>query len=160
MNDFQKLISLIEDVDKDELHFMEEKALQRIERLYPKIKGNSIDGFTIGDEIHNMDSISATWTDYEILDGIRKVPHTWAYNPGHMDKAYNIKLKNKIEETKFITPLIIAIDADDINLWPYEPHEISDESYPWVLEGRHRSEALGMMGVTHVPAVVVVGYRY
>ena len=38
------------------------------------LAGKVVDGLTVGDDIDNMSSISASMYDYEIEDGIREVP--------------------------------------------------------------------------------------
>ena len=43
------------------------------EKRYPIISGNKVDGLFVRDDVPNTDSISATFTDYETLKGIREV---------------------------------------------------------------------------------------
>ena len=132
----------------------EEAFIDKIDSMYPEA-GKVVSGLNVDQgPVDNIDSISATWTEYEVLPGIREVPHTWSFNQAHMHKEYILKLKAQIEKSNRIMPLIVAIDYDSTVEFP------SDDNYPYILEGQHRSEALGWMRKKTIPAIVVIGFKY
>jgi hypothetical protein len=120
-----------------------EISKKSLEDRYPLVSGNE-DGFDIGTRVPNTGSISASFSDYETLSGIRKIPLSEFFLIG---KSYSVDGTNKIEQlareihhNKFIAPLIVVID---------------DEGF-YILEGIHRAEALFKLGVKFLPAIVVV----
>ena len=112
---------------------------------YP-LAESTIDGLTVGENIPNMSSIEASLTDYEILDGIRKIP-MWDsggakesfYSSDDIQKTLN--LAKEIKRTRRIDPLIVEVnDQDDLS----------------IIEGNHRLAALVELKVNFFPAIVVV----
>jgi len=108
--------------------------------------GKLVDGLRVGGTVPNTDSIAASLTDYEVLDGIRSVPlsafdHTsptklfYAAN----DIARAEKLAADIAESGWIAPLIVVRDSEGL----------------YVLEGAHRLAALHLLKKTHLPALLV-----
>lgn len=115
---------------------------------YPKA-GGSVDGLRVGSEVKNQSSISSTLSDYTILNGIRKVPmadfevtspQRLFYAKNDIDRVEH--LAEQIRQSKRIDPLIVVID----------------EKGPYVLEGGHRLAALHVLGVKHLPALVVLSH--
>lgn len=113
-------------------------------REYPKA-GSIVDGLNVTSHVPNMDSIAATFYDYEILKGIRKLPfkdfggpNSVFYAKDDLDRSKS--LAEKIKESKRIDPLIIAIDKEG----------------PYILEGAHRFVALHYLKKKHFPALVVL----
>ena len=115
---------------------------------YPLI-GETVDGRTVGEDVPNTASISASLFDYEVLPGIREVPFS-AFT--QMDDLYFYSadqrrrteaLAEAIKETKHIVPLIVVIDNEG----------------PYVLEGGHRFDALRMLDAKFFPALVVVDHE-
>jgi len=102
-----------------------------------------VGGLKVRSEIPNMSSISGSYNDYEILQGVRKFDISdWAKErmvTVEGDKRVR-QLVTEIDQTKEINPLIVAIDAD---------------GEPWIMEGSHRFHALQELGVTEIPALIV-----
>ena len=127
--------------------------MTRISRLLNKIYeafdypncGHNLDGYTVGDQVSNQASIEASLDNYKIRPGIKAVPMSdfqtelSALFYSASDKRHSKELAEKMKNSKVINPLIVVIDKDG----------------PYVLEGVHRLGALGLMGVTHFPAMVV-----
>lgn len=108
--------------------------------------GETVDGRTIGDDVPNTDSISASSMDYEVLPGIREVPFS-AFDITGAPSFYSVSEREKTEalaegirESGHIVPLIVMIDAEG----------------PWILEGGHRFDALLMLDAKSFPALVVI----
>lgn len=122
-------------------NFYENQDNQRLDE-YP-IAAETVSGLKVLDDIPNMDSISATLSDYEILKGIREVSiEDW--NPsGFFYAADDFKrgeeLATQIKENKYIKPLIMVIENDE----------------PYILEGAHRLYALSLLKVKSFPALIV-----
>ncbi len=109
------------------------------------------DGDTVGglevqnsDDTPNRSSISASLDAYEVLPGVRKIPMSEFYATG---KAYSVsgtnrikQLAGQIKESGKITPLIAVHDK---------------EGY-YILEGATRLEALYLLGVDALPALLVL----
>ena len=111
---------------------------------YPKA-GSIVDGLKVRSEIPNTGSISATFTDYSELSGIREVPMSEFDGPKSVFYAANDfersrNLAKKIKESGEINPLIIAVDKDG----------------PYILEGVHRYVALYYLEKKSFPALVVI----
>jgi len=92
-----------------------------------------------------MNSIGASFTDYEVLNGIRELPMSDFGGPksvfyGTSDFDKSRELAEEIKKSGEINPLIIAID----------------ENGPYILEGAHRFVALHYLGKTKFPALVVI----
>lgn len=130
-----KLGKLIQEMESEE----------DIKSKYPKC-GQRVDGREYNTSVPNMSSIGASFTHYKILSGIREVsmsdltddPKKVLYAANDFDRAE--KLAEEIRESKFITPLIIAIDNEG----------------PYILEGCHRFVALLYLKANSFPAVVVL----
>ncbi len=97
--------------------------------------------------VDNTGSISASFNDYEILRGIRKVPMKgWTTDLFKLfyatnDHEHAHQLAERIRASRSISPLIVAVDR---------------KSGPYVLEGAHRLGALGLLRATSFPALVVL----
>ena len=111
---------------------------------YPRA-GKTVDGREVLSNIPNQISISATFTDYEILPGIREVPMSDFGGPKTFfyaadDFKRSKALAEQIKHSGQISPLIVAIDEDG----------------PYILEGAHRFVALHYLGAKSFPALVVI----
>lgn len=121
---------------------------------YRTIKlGEKVDGREVGDKIPNSSSIDGISNEVERLPGIREVPVA-AFDPEYVgprlgvpprsyspsETARLVDLAAAIEESGYITPLIVAIDARG----------------PYVVEGGHRFDALLALGAKSFPAKVVI----
>ncbi len=116
---------------------------------YP-LAGSTVSGLTVLEDIDNISSISASFYDWEILDGIREIPvsdfnteikhNFYARN----DRDHCWALAEEIRQSGEIMPLIVVMDA-----------KTSGEG-PYILEGGHRLVALGLLGVSSFPALVVI----
>jgi len=111
--------------------------------------GDTVSGLRVTDNIPNIDSISASMMEYEILDGVREVP--MAHFPGRrsrLDSKVGVEgsseLAREIEGNGWIDPLIVGIEADAV------------EKGPYILEGAHRFDALAELGIESFPALVVL----
>ena len=117
-----------------------------LDKEYPIINGNEIEGLLIRSQIPNMGSIEASLTNYEILDGIRQVSFasfTQMENLSYYSPDEERKTKELAEQIKYnkeINPLIVVVD---------------DEG-PYVLEGGHRFDALRELNIPSFPAKVVI----
>jgi hypothetical protein len=112
---------------------------------YP-MAGTHTDGLEVHhDEIHNTQSIPATFTKYKVHKGIREVPldhfhsspHDLFYSASDHKQAH--ELADHIKNNGYITPLIVAMDHEG----------------PYILEGAHRLAALHILGKKSFPALVV-----
>lgn len=96
--------------------------------------------------VDNVGSISASFNDYEVLPGIRKVPMKgWVVDLYKLfyaasDHERSEQLAKRIHASRTISPLIVAVDAKG----------------PYVLEGVHRLGALGLLRASSFPALVVL----
>jgi uncharacterized ParB-like nuclease family protein len=96
--------------------------------------------------VPNIDSISASLENYEVLSGIRKVParafdaeYLDSLRAGSLDKR-TADLSEQIKQSKEINPLIVAVDSKGA----------------YIIEGGHRFDALMTQGRESVPAKVVI----
>ena len=101
--------------------------------------GKLVDGLQVKDETPNTDSIAATFSEYEVLPGIRVVSFSEFSGPDAPTKRTQ-KLAADINDSGEISPLIVAIDKNG----------------PYILEGAHRYDALQIIGKTEFPAMVVI----
>jgi disulfide oxidoreductase YuzD len=108
--------------------------------------GDKVSGLTVRKDVPNMGSIGATFDNYEILEGIRKVPtkafdreYLDSLNPAKLDKR-TADLSDQINQSKEINPLIVAVDNQGA----------------YIVEGGHRFDALMTQKRESVPAVVVI----
>lgn len=119
-----------------------DQALLKAHNKYPKA-GSNIDGFSVGKQISNTDSISASLYDYVTLKDIRKVPTSEFGAVNYVSKSdidsVNI-LKYQISENERIDPLIVVMDRDGL----------------WLLEGMHRLAVIQKMKIKHFPALIVL----
>ena len=117
-----------------------------LDKEFPIINKNIINGLTIKNEIPNMSSIGASLTNYEILKGIREVSFNSFPQMGELtyystsEEQYTKKLAKQIEFNKEITPLIVVIDDEGA----------------YILEGVHRFDALRELDIPSFPAKVVL----
>lgn len=119
---------------------------QEANRLVTVKTGDTVDGYTVRDEVPNMSSIAATLDDYTILEGIREVPMS-AFDPEYLgsisierlDKRTR-DLMEQIQASKELNPLIVAYDSKGA----------------YIIEGGHRFDALIASGAKSIPAVVVI----
>lgn len=116
----------------------------------PSYEGD-VGGLTVRTDVPNEDSIEATYDsrEYTQLDGIRAVPvaaleHLSRYTSADDNEKVD-KLVRMVGKSEEISPLILVSD-----------HRTRRGEGLSVLEGNHRARALIKMGVTHVPAVVIV----
>jgi len=112
---------------------------------YPTISSNQWNGNMLRPIGDSMNSISSSFTNYDILPGIREVPFSQFspaknifYASNDFNKARDLAVQ--IQNNKEIEPLIIAIDKEG----------------PYILEGAHRFYALSTLGYKTFPAVVVL----
>jgi len=131
---------LIESLNNGFVALFESEAVD-----YPKA-GPVVSGLEVREDIPNMESISATLSDYKVLPGVREVPMA-GFNAAPKDMFYaanDVKwtkeLAEKIKESREINPLIIVVDKEG----------------PYVLEGAHRISALYLLGIKSFPAIVVL----
>lgn len=109
---------------------------------YP-LAGPEVSGLRVADDIPNTGSISSSLIDYEVLSGIREVPLSeFDISPYHAADDNNrvSRLAWEIKENGWVTPLIVVIDAEGA----------------YILEGGHRLDALGALGIESLPALVVI----
>lgn len=117
----------------------------KVEVGYP-LAGSLVSGLRVSDDIGNMSSISASFVQYDILDGIREVPmsdfssapHDNFYARNDINRCQS--LAEEIKNSGEIMPLIVAVD----------------KSGPYILEGGHRLGAMHLLGMQSFPALVVV----
>jgi len=112
--------------------------------LFPNV-GSTVDGLSVLEDIPNTSSISATFTNYEVISGIKEVsmglfggPESVFYAKDDFDRSK--RLAEEIREFGQIKPLIVAIDQDG----------------PYILEGAHRFVALHILGKKSFPALIVI----
>jgi hypothetical protein len=107
--------------------------------------GDVVDGLTVGKEIKNTDSISASFNDWEEM-GLQTVkmsdfdytdPKKMFYDPRELKRTE--ELARQIKENGRIDPLIVVEDAKG----------------RYVLEGGHRLGALHLLGKKEFPALIV-----
>ena len=115
--------------------------------LYP-LAGSVVSGLAVaGGLVPNTESISAGMNEWHELPGLREVPMSEFSSAKPHDNFYAANdiqrsrgLAEEIRNSGSITPLIVGIDAEG----------------PYILEGGHRFVALGELGATSFPALVVV----
>src|SRR5208337_4648036 len=107
---------------------------------YPEVTdGEKVDGREVIDSVDNLSSIAASFPNYIILDGIRKVD--FDQFEGKPDITSRTKrLAAQIDESKRLMPLIVGIDHKG----------------PFIMEGSHRYDALKILGAKEIPAVVAL----
>lgn len=107
-----------------------------------KQAGPVVDGRLVRDEVPNTSSISASFTYWDELSGIREVPMSafWRDTAPFARDARTVELTKEIWESKEINPLIVAVD----------------DGGPYILEGGHRYDALKIMKAKSFPAVVII----
>ena len=118
-----------------------------IQRAFTTVSpGDEVAGLTVREDVPNMSSIGATIENYEILQGIRKVPrkafdeqYLSSLDPAKLDKR-TADLSDQIKQSKEINPLIVAVD----------------DQGAYIIEGGHRFDALMTQKRESVPAVVVI----
>jgi disulfide oxidoreductase YuzD len=108
--------------------------------------GDEVAGLTVREYVPNIDSISASLDNYEVLSGIRKVPAR-AFDAEYLDSLRDrgldkrtADLSEQIKQSKEINPLIVAVDSKGA----------------YIVEGGHRFDALMTQGRESVPAKVVI----
>jgi disulfide oxidoreductase YuzD len=108
--------------------------------------GDEVAGLTVREYVPNIDSISASLDNYEVLSGIRKVPAR-AFDAEYLDSLRDrgldkrtADLSEQIKQSKEINPLIVAVDSKGA----------------YIVEGGHRFDALMTQGRDSVPAKVVI----
>jgi len=92
--------------------------------------------------IPNMDSISATLDNYDILKGVREIGmDNFNYSPPYSTSELKRTkdLAEKIKASNKIMPLIVVQDSEGF----------------YILEGGHRFDALHMLGAKSFPAIIV-----
>jgi hypothetical protein len=118
-----------------------EKAYIQIAKSWKRLRtGDLVDGLEVLGDIPNTSSIGAELGGEENYDviGVRAVPiEIFTLRAGE------VGLAKKIKESGKIKPLIVVVDG----------HE---DGIGYILEGSHRIDALKYLGVSHIPALVVV----
>jgi hypothetical protein len=105
-----------------------------------------VDGRSVSQRVPNTDSIEASLSEYEVLEGIREVPFTAFTEMGALryystsEERRTLDLAKQIRRSQKITPLIV----------------VEDSRGPYVLEGGHRFDALRELGAFSFPALVAV----
>ena len=133
--------------DDPELDYINADSVQnKFELKYPKISNVMTSGLTIMNNIDNTESISASMNDYYIYDGVREFPmsdfeKSQPHSLSEYEKTKN--LANNIKKSKTISPLIVVVGEDK-------------SSYPYILEGFHRFDALQMLNIPTFPALMVL----
>lgn len=120
-------------------------ATRYAKRDYPKA-GGSVSGLRVKGDAPNQNSISASFSDYEVLPDVREVPlsdfdaapHDMFYSASDLGRVR--ELAEAIEHNGWIAPLIVVID---------------DDPKPYILEGAHRLAALHTLSKRTFPALVV-----
>lgn len=112
---------------------------------FNKITNGLSDSRVVRDDIPNMSSIKASLTDYYIAYGIYDIPLSEFGNLSgkHYSKDGTDKINHLVDAIKAsneINPLIVVIDNEGL----------------YILEGRHRSEALYKLGAKSLPAKLVI----
>jgi hypothetical protein len=109
------------------------------------IAGPIVNGRSVINDVPNTSSIAASFVHYEVLPRIREVsmvhfggPRTVFYATDDLQRSR--ELAEQIEQSKQISPLIVAVD----------------EKGPYLLEGAHRYVALHYLKATSFPALVVI----
>jgi hypothetical protein len=128
-------------------HIERTSVNEAIDKNIYKLAGSEVSGLKVREQVPNTNSISATFTNYEVLPGIREFlmsdfeakPTDLFYSKSDLDRVRN--LAEQIKLSKEINPLIVAVDK---------------EGPPYILEGGHRLGALYLLGVNSFPALVVI----
>lgn len=123
--------------------------IDNFENHYP-VAGSTVSGLSVLSDIPNTSSISSSLNDYKILKGIREIPvsdlildiNTWFYSVE--DFTSGDYLAQQIDYNKKIKPIIVVFSKS------YSPE------YPYLLEGKHRVYALKKLGITTIPALIVI----
>jgi len=121
------------------------ESVSDIDKRYP-VAYSYMDNLEIKDDIPNTRSISASLTNYKVLDGIRLIPASefetdvreLFYAASDIDKVYTIA--DQIKDNGWIKPLIAVYEKDGV----------------YILEGGHRLPALVIAGYDKIPALVVI----
>lgn len=119
-----------------------ESAKEKWDLKYPKA-GNIVSGLTVVGNVDNTDSISASLENYYVYYGIREVPMSDFGKGGFYsvdDNERSRRLSETIKASGQISPLIVVVD----------------EKGPYILEGAHRFDALHLLGVQSIPALLVL----
>src|SRR5690606_16678937 len=104
--------------------------LKKYDEQFPIIIDDEIEGLTIRNRIPNMSSIEASFNDYEILNGIRKV----SFSTSCTENTKNPKSYSHTEEERIINLAQENVDNKEI----HPRINAIDEQGPYVLEGGHR----------------------
>lgn len=126
-----------------------ERKAQGTEPRDKTYRGDRVDGLVVRTDIPNTDSIASTFSsqdEYDELPGIRAVPLAAFGNLSETtadDERHAEQLAKQIRESGEIAPLIVVVGGD---------------KQPYILEGRHRANALQKLGKTKLPAVVIVDH--
>jgi len=108
------------------------------------LAGDVVGRLRVLPNVDNASSIAASFNNYEVLRGIRKVPMRLFQVDDSArsldDQARSRELARQIRASRSISPLIVAADRKSV----------------YVLEGSHRLAALGRLRVASFPALVVL----
>lgn len=139
-NQFEKIFSDLSEMappPRDEPNFDE---------LYPPI-GDEVEGREIRLPVPNTDSISASFTEWKVLDDIREMRIDDFFMEGQTPSYYSVDKRERTQDlaealktSDWIEPLIVGVDKDG----------------PHILEGGHRIDALRELGEDTFPAMVVI----
>ncbi len=126
-------------IDNNEKSMALEDRDSSLDKEFPKVEGNTICGLEVLKAIPNIGSIAGAFSEYEILQGIRKISYDgWSF-PRTIPNDIQ-KLMDEIKSSGKIKPLIVGVSGDDVD----------------IIEGSHRVDALYYLGCSEFPAVVVV----
>lgn len=120
---------------------------QKYDKMFPRA-GAQVDGRAVRGHVPNMSSIEASFTNFDILPGVREVPISafdQQYVGGVQADTFKLdertqRLADEITNSGELNPLIVGID----------------EKGPYIVEGAHRYDALVKSGAKSIPAIVVI----
>jgi hypothetical protein len=146
-----KLMNKTAAVDDDD------DTLAELDKLYPKLLGDTCGSLKVRGTIPNLSSIeSSLGEDYIELPGIRVVQlqsskqvqqgpqQQGPLSYSSSEERRIRRLAEEINESREINPLIVVIEGKDL------------EEDLYILEGGHRFDALRLLGIKEFPAVVVL----
>jgi hypothetical protein len=119
-----------------------EMTLDEIESAFP-VAGKTVGGLQVRHDVPNQSSIDASIDTPTVLRRVRSVSIS-AFDPkGEYVPSRSARVRQlarEIEQSKEINPLILGFDEEGL----------------YVIEGGHRFDALRLLGVKEIPALVVM----
>ena len=113
-------------------------TVEQVEAL--PLAGNTVSSLSVRSDVPNMASLDGE--DFEVFDGVREVPMALLGDPPPANWKPTQRVKDLAEEIRAsgeINPLIVVF---------------RQEGAPYILEGSHRIDALEVLGVESIPAIV------